>query len=134
MAKTGLNPIARHTHWRYENGIKDDEKMGATHEMLSEILELCACVGQCDVSNLSCMESVARSIQYIEFEVKEQKVEAKRPFDSSEYYLGRSKKTGGALQSPVLARWAAERASRDSAIMKEQGKAAKERSLSRSTK
>ena len=133
MAKTGLNPIARHTHWRHENGIKDDEKMGPTHGMLSEILELCACIYQCDVSNLACMESVARNIQYIEFEVKK-KVEAKRPFDSSEYYLGRSKKTGGALQSPVLARWVAERASRDSAIMKEQRKAAEERSLSRNTK
>ena len=133
MAKTGLNPIARHTHRRHENGIKDDEKMGPTHGMLSEILELCACIYQCDVSNLACMESVARNIQYIGFEVKK-KVEAKRPFDSSEYYLGRSKKTGGALQSPVLARWVAERASRDSAIMKEQRKAAEERSLSRNTR
>ena len=39
--------------------------MGATREMLSEILELCACVDQCDVSNLACMESVSRNIQYV---------------------------------------------------------------------
>ena len=59
------------------------------------------------------------------------KVESKRAPDGAEYFLGRAKRTGGALISPELTKWVAERAQRDSQILKEQRKAAEERSLAR---
>ena len=101
------------------------------HETLSEVLELLALVDQCDVGNLSAAESAVRHCQYIEYEIRK-KAEAKRAIDSSSsYFLGRTRQTGGALVSPDLLKWVAEKASRDSAVLKEQRKAAEERALAK---
>eukprot|EP00971_Amphidinium_carterae_P190185 3774992-Amphidinium_carterae.1 len=51
--------------------------------------------------------------------------------DGGEYFLGRSKRAGGAIVSPELLRYVAERASRDSAILKETRKASEEKALAR---
>ena len=70
-----------------------------------------------------------RHCQYQEFEVRK-RTEAKKATDtSSSYFLGRTRQTGGALVDPELQKWVAERASRDSAVLKEQRKAAEERAL-----
>ena len=61
-----------------------------------------------------------------------QKREASQSFDAQDYYLGRSRRTGGAIISPDLVKWVADKAARDSAILKEQRKAAEERALQRS--
>ena len=66
----------------------------------------------------------------VEHEVKK-KAEAKKQPDGSEYFVGRQKRTGGALVSPDLVKWVAEKASRESAILKESRKAAEERALVR---
>ena len=89
------------------------------------------CFMSCNNVPPNCPKDLCDCVKGVE---AKKKVEAKRPYDASEYYLGRSKKTGGALQSPALARWVADRAQRGSAIMKEQRKAAEERSLARSGK
>ena len=104
-----------------------------THELLSEILELATTFDQLDVSNLACMECLCRHAQYIEQRVKKKR-ESGKDFDSQDYYLGRTRRTGGAIISPELLKWVAESAARDSAILKEERKAAEERALQRAPK
>ncbi len=77
----------------------------------------------------ACAESLVRELQYNEFEIKK-KVEMKKPASNAEWFLGRPRRTGGALVWPALAEWVAGRA-KESAILKEQRKAAEERSLVR---
>ena len=130
MAKTGMGPVARHSTWAHENRLNDDDKVRAHHSMLSELLELFCCHDQLDPTNLMGMEALARHLQYTEHEVM-RKADAKKPYDNQMYYLGREKRTGGALVSPELTKWVADQAQRDSAILKEQRKAAEERALQR---
>jgi hypothetical protein len=132
LSKTGMNPIGRHSHWRHETNIKDDERSGSIHELLSEVLELMITYDQLDLSNLASAETLCRHMQLIEFETKK-KNDARKGADSSEYYLGRSRRTGGNLLSPELQKHIADKASRDTSILKEQRKAAEERALTRKT-
>ena len=97
---------------------------------MSEVIELLGCVDQLDLGNLAGAEAIARHLQYHEHEVKK-KQDAKRSYDQSEHFLGRPKRTGGALIAPELLQWVADKASKDSAILKEQRKAAEERALLR---
>jgi hypothetical protein len=113
--------------------LKDDERVGLNHEIISEILEYAINVDQLDITNLSSFECALRHLQVMEGEVK-RKSEAKRGFDSNEYFLGRSRRTGGALVCPALTKWGAEKASADSAILKEQRKATEERALHKEKK
>ena len=110
--------------------MNDDAHNRVAHDMLSEMLELFCCHDQVDVTNLMGMEALCRHMQFIENEVR-RKTEARKPYDNAEFYLGRPKKTGGALVSPDLLKWVTERASREGAILKEQRKAAEERALVR---
>ena len=64
----------------------------------------------------------------MEFETKK-KVEAKTGVDNQEHFLGRHRRTGGALVCPALSAWVAEKAAKESAILKEQRKATEERRL-----
>ncbi len=82
------------------------------------------------MGNLACVESAVRHLQYTEHEVKKRS-EAKKTPDSSEYFLGRHKRTGGALICPDLLKWVSERASRDANILKEQRKVTEERALAK---
>ena len=128
VSRSGQAPSARHNAWRHENSLKEDDHLTIVHEILSEVLELLGCVDQLDLGNLVGAESAVRHIQYIEHEIKK-RAESKKTADSSEHFLGRHRRTGGALINPELLRWVAEKAMRDSQILKEQRKAAEERSL-----
>ncbi|CAE8641626.1 unnamed protein product, partial [Polarella glacialis] len=128
LAKVNLDPVARHGTWRHDNTIRDDEKMGMQHEILSDILEQALCVDQLDVSNCASFECLVRHLQLIESDVKK-KVESKSPFAMNEYFLGRNRRTGGAIISPALIKWVADKAAQDSSILKEQRKAAEERAI-----
>ena len=104
------------------------------HEILSEVIEMLGCVDQLDLPNLAGIEVLARHLQYVEHEVKK-KQDAKKAGDTgAEYFLARAKRSGGALIAPELIKWVADRAARDSAILKEQRKAAEERALARAPK
>ena len=134
IGRTGMGPAARQEQWKHENRLQDDDHHCQVHELLSELLELFGCVDQLDMTNLAGLESLSRHFQFLEFEVKK-KMDAKKPsHDNSEYYLGRPRRTGGALVSPELMKWVAEKASKDSAVLKEQRKAAEERALARNPK
>ena len=130
IAKQSGGPVQRHTTWKHENKLNDEEHSVVAHEMLSEILELACTYDQVDVSNLASMEALARHMQFIEQKVKKKK-ETALNFDSQDYYLGRTRRTGGAIMCPELLKWVAESAARDSAILKEERKAAEERALAR---
>ncbi|CAK0818925.1 unnamed protein product, partial [Prorocentrum cordatum] len=123
IAKQAAGPLQRHSTWKHENKLQDDEHNAVTHEMLSEILELATTFDQLDVSNLASMESLCRHIQYIEQRIKKKRG-AGKDFDLQDYYLGRTRRTGGALMAPELQKWVAESAARDSSILKEERKAA----------
>ena len=129
LGKLGLDPVARHHQWRHENQQKEDQRTCLVHEMLSEIFELAITYDQLDAANCASMEMLLRYLQNTEAEVKKAQ-ESKKDFDSSVYYLGRSRRTGGALVSPELTKWGADRASADYAILKEQRKIMDERKLS----
>ncbi len=128
ISKTGMGPVNRHNVWKHENKLNDDDHLVCTHEMLSEVVELLGCVDQCDLPNLSGAESAVRQLQFVEHEVKK-RAEAKRAPDNSEYFLGRSRRTGGALVSPELVKFVADKAQRDAQIMKQQRLANEERAL-----
>ncbi|CAK0855216.1 unnamed protein product, partial [Prorocentrum cordatum] len=117
IAKQAAGPLQRHSTWKHENKLQDDEHNAVTREMLSEILELATTFDQLDVSNLASMESLCRHIQYIEQRIKKKR-EAGKDFDLQDYYLGRTRRTGGALMAPELQKWVAESAARDSSILK----------------
>lgn len=129
VARTGLGPVARHETQRHENRLNDDDHSNLLHEILSEALELFACNDQLDITNFASAETLARHVQYVEPEVK--KSDAKRPTDNSENFMGRARRTGGAIICPDSLKWVSERAGNESASLKEQRKAAEERALAR---
>jgi hypothetical protein len=96
-------------------------------------LELLGCVDQLDLANLAGAESLARHMQFTEHEIKK-KHDAKRDFSSADYFLGRQTRSGGALIHPELLKWVSEKHAKESAILKEQRKAAEERALQRGAK
>ena len=98
---------------------------------MSEVIELLGCVDQLVLGNLCGMEAIARHLQYHEHEVKNEQ-DSNISYDQAEYFLGRPRRTGGAIIHPELLKWVAEKAQKDSAIFKEQRKAAEERALARS--
>ncbi len=132
-ARGGVGTSTRSTTWRHENSVQEESHHGVTHELISEALELFACVDQVDALNSAGIESLLRHKQYIEYEVKKRR-EAKKPADGAFYFRARSKATGGAVIDPALLKWIAETAARDSAILKEQRKAAEEQALARKDK
>ena len=104
--------------------------MNVLHENLSEIMELLGCVDQVDVSNLAGAEATVRHLQYAEHEVKK-KHDARTQADGSDYFSGRGRRTGGAIISPDLLKWVAEKAARDASVAKGIRKAGEERALAR---
>ena len=96
----------------------------------SEEIELLGCVDQLDLGNLCGAEAIARHLQFHEHEVKK-KQDAKRGYDQNEYFLGRPRRSGGALISPEVLEWVAGKAQKDSSILTEQRKAVEERALLR---
>ena len=76
---------------------------------------------------------MVRQLQFIEHEVK-RKSEARKTHDGSEFFLGRHRRTGGAIISPELLEWVAAKTARESSILKEQRKIADERKLQRPAK
>ena len=133
ISKQAGGPVQRHMTWKHDNKLQEEERNAVTHEMLSEILELAATHDQLDISNLARMEAMSRRLQYIEQRIKKKR-EAGRDFDTQDYYLGRTRRTGGAITSPELQKWVAKSAARDSAILKEERKAAEERAFARAPK
>lgn len=129
-AKLSIDPAARHARWRSNNGQKEEMKTCVIHEMLSEIYDYAITIDQLDVVNLVSMELLVRFLQHVESEVKKRQ-EASKDVDNSVYFLGRTRKTGGALICPLLVSFAAERATEDYRILKEQRKAAEERKLAK---
>ena len=130
LSRTGLTPVGRHTHWKHENDLRDDDQMCVSHEVLSEVLELLGCHDQLDLANLCGVESLVRQLQFLENEVRK-RTEASRPPSGAEYYLGRPKKVGGAIQDPSLTEFISQQAQKESNILKEQRKAREERQLVR---
>ena len=133
VSRTGTGFVARHHTWRHENNVPEDSKNCMVHEVVCEALELLGCVDQYDLSNSAGAESLVRHAQFAEHEVKK-RADAKKEHDGSEYFLGRTKRTGGALISPDLLKWVSEQAAKDSAILKETRKAVEERALARAPK
>lgn len=133
VARTGTGLVARHQTWRHENKLEEESHLCSLHEIISEILEMAASVDQLDIGNLVSIECACRQLQYVEHEVKK-KADARRGDYSAEaYFLGRTRRSGGALIAPELLKWVSEKAARDSAVLKEQRKAAEERALARKT-
>ena len=111
--------------------LEEDSHLCAAHEMLSEIMEMACCVDQLDDGNLVSCEVAARHLQFIEHEVKK-KADVKRRTDPGmDFFLGRTKRSGGALVSPELTKWVASKAAQESSVLKEQRKAAEEQKLAR---
>ncbi len=88
------------------------------------------CVDQLAAYNSTGVETLMRQLQFVEYEVKKKR-EAKASTDGAHYFRGRFKMTGGAIIDPELLRWIASKASQDSAILKEQRKAAEEQALAK---
>jgi hypothetical protein len=124
---------ARATTWRHENSIPDESHNGIVHELISEAVELFACVDQMDIMNSTGVETLMRHLQYAEYEVKKKR-DAKSPVDGAYYFRGRPRATGGAIIDPELLKRIANKASQDSAVLKEQRKAAEEQALAKKGK
>ncbi|CAK0809175.1 unnamed protein product [Prorocentrum cordatum] len=123
-AKQSGGPVQRHSIWKQENKLNEDEHSAVAQEMLPEILELAGTYDQVGVSNLASMEALASHMQFIEHKIKKKKKDTVGDFDSQDCYLSHTRRTGGANASPELLKWASESAARVSAILKEDRKAA----------
>ena len=119
-SKSGCGPSLRHTTWRHENKLQEEDRLNVTHEMLSEFLELLGCVDQLDLSNPAGVEAICRNLQHVEHEVK--KRSDKAGAEMSDWFLGRARRSGGAIVSPELTEWVAKKAERRAAILKEERK------------
>ena len=108
--------------------MKEDQRATGSHEMLSELAELAITYDQLDATNVAVVEQIFRFQQDIEQDVK-RKAEATKDFSISQCYLGRSRKTGGALICPDLVAFSADQAMKESAILTEARKAQEERKL-----
>jgi hypothetical protein len=128
--KSGMFPIGRRSHWRLKKNIKDYKLSGTIHELLSEVLEFLTTYDDPDASHPPCAEFPCRHLELFEFETGK-KTDARKSGDSSEYYQGRSGRSGGDLLSPELKKHIADKTSRDTAILREKRKAADERALTR---
>ena len=100
------------------------------HELLSEILELALNYDQLDVTNVAAIEQLVRYLQDTELEVKK-KQEANSDFSTQQYVLGRHRRTGGAIFSPALHKFVAEQACAESALLREERKAAEARKVAK---
>ena len=78
----------------HENNVQGDSHLGATHELISEAVELFICTDQLDLFNSAGIESLLRNLQYVEWEIKKKR-EAKAPVDSAQYFRARPRATGG---------------------------------------
>ncbi|CAK0839425.1 unnamed protein product, partial [Prorocentrum cordatum] len=123
IAKQSGGPVQRRATWKHENKPNDEEHSVVANEMLSDILELACTYDQMDVSSLASMGALARHMQFIEHKIEKEK-ETVKDFDPRDYYLGRTRRTGGAIVSPELLKWVAESAARDLDILEEERKAA----------
>ena len=81
--KLNIDPTSRHQTWKHENGLKEEQKVCYTHEMLSDILELALTYDQLDGSNLASIEQTFRYLQDVEQEVR-RKSEANKDFSVSQ--------------------------------------------------
>jgi hypothetical protein len=88
-------------------------------QLLSEVLERTITYSQLDLSNLACAETLCRRMPLIKCETRK-KMDARKGGDSSGY-----------VYSAELQMHIADKASRDTAILREQRKAADERALAR---
>ncbi len=125
-----MGAATRSVTWKHENAVPDDSHNGQLHEVISEAVDLFVTVDQVDAFNLAGVESLLRTLQYIEFEVRKKR-EAKLQVDNSYYFRSRPRNVGGAIIDPALLEYIAKRASQDSAVLKEQRKAAEEAALAR---
>ncbi|CAK0795418.1 unnamed protein product [Prorocentrum cordatum] len=103
IAKQSGGPVQRHTTWKHENKLNDDEHSAVAHEMLSDILELACAYDQVDVSNLASMEAQARHKQFVEHKIKKKKKETVKDFDSQDCFLVTNGSEAGEWPTPAAA-------------------------------
>ena len=104
--------------------------------MLSEVMEYALCYDQIDVSNLASFERLIRRMQLIEEQHRQKLGETRaakgnKDMSSSiaEHFSGRPQMSGGAIISPALIKYAAEKATQQNEILKQQRKVAETRAL-----
>ena len=124
ISKSGLAPLARHHQWATENKLSPDDKLRLQHEALSEVLEVFGQFDQLDLSNLAGAELVARQLQHTEYEVrKKSNLATQNRADTQDWFLGRSRRGGGALMHPDLLKLVSKRSAAEAALLHEQRKA-----------
>ena len=119
--------MSRHTKWVNEHRAPHNDPTAYVHEVLSEFFEIACAYDQLDVSNLACVERLARWYQDVEgAHEKEEALGASDP-----YVSGIARAAGGSAYCPALRSYVSERLSRDVALMKEKRKMKEERDLAK---
>ena len=125
--KFGGGALARHTKWVHEHRVPQNDPAVYVHEVLSEFFEIAGTYDQLDVSNLACVERLARWYQDIEDQhQREETIGA-----SDAYVSGVARAAGGVAYSPALRSHVTERLAKDAALMKERRKMKEERDLAK---
>ena len=133
ISKTGMGAITRSTAWKHENHVQDDSHVGQMHELIAEALEHFACIDQIDCFNSTGVETLVRTAQYLEYDVKKKR-EAKIGADGQHYFRARQRATGGAVIDPELISWISSSAGADAKVLREQRCAAEETAAGRKEK
>ena len=127
IAQTGLTPVARSRAWATESGVPAGDRSTFEHFVLMKVFQVAA---EKDQLNLGCLESfelLARRAQVIE---SAHAFSASNPdYTHAEDMMGWGIQKGGALVSPALIRFAANKAAERSSILKEKRKFAEEMRL-----
>ena len=119
--------MSRHTKWVHEHRVPQGDPAMYIHEVLSEFFEIAGTYDQLDVSNLACVERLAR--WYQDIEDSHQKEEALGASDA--YVSGIARAAGGVAYCPALRSHVTERLAKDAALMKERRKMKEERDLAK---
>ena len=123
-------PRSRHAKWRAEVGLTAGDQSVIDHEFCCRLLQLAVVYDQLHITELACMELVARKLQMCEYRHRDRAIGATQGDDLLEdahLYMGVGETRGLVMVAPSLLSYVAEKLKTEAAILKERRKMREER-------
>ena len=134
IGATDGNPRGRHTRWKRDANLTTGDAGVLPHEIALRALQFAVEFDQLNVSELSCMEFLARQAQLSELKHRERVLQADPSDDFGEdsyLYLGISQTRGQVMIMPQLEEFVSGQLEREGRVLKERRRLQEERKLVR---
>ena len=129
ICRNGGTPIGRHTKWKAEAYLDEEDPGVDVHLLRCRLLEHSVVHDQTHATNLASMELVGRTLQTQE-ELYRDRFQPSSEHGSDAALLSGAQDAGGSIcVAPALRDWLAAEKTREAAIAKERRKAREERAL-----